>query len=147
MSDTYQENSEPLALSSIQTRVVVALAQGCSVSAAAETAGVHRATIHRWLQDLAFDSAVKQTRDDFIETLGDDFKTLTGLALTKLRMLLESPKTPPAVAARVSLAILNRSQFPKNGWELAAMDELESGEEDDESDDATLEHSVESVAK
>ena len=144
MPDLSQDNSQ--ALSTAQTRVVVALAQGCSVSAAAETAGVHRMTVHRWLKDPVFDAAVKQTRDDYRETISDAFQTLTGLAVTKLRMLLESQSTPPAVLAKVSLAILNRRYFPKKGWELAPMLNLEvspeSEDEDGEPVHASLEHPV-----
>ena len=93
----HDNNSQPQlqAISLAQSRVVVALAQGCSVSAAAQNAGVHRMTVHRWLKDPVFEAAVMQTRDDYIETLDDAFKSLTGLAVNKLRTLPESPDTPP----------------------------------------------------
>jgi hypothetical protein len=154
MADHSPETSEPQALSPVQTRVVVALAQGCSVAAAAETAGVHRTTIHRWLQDPVFDAAVKQTRDDYCETICDEFKSLTGLAVSKLRMLLESLNTPPSVVARVSLALLNRRNFPKQGWELAPMHDSgispvsdgKDDDDDDDDDDASLENSSKSDA-
>jgi len=148
MPDTIHDDSQHQALSPVQTRVVVALAQGCSVSDAAETAGVHRMTVHRWLKDPAFDAAVKQTRDDYIEAVCDRFRTLTGLAITKLRVLLESPDTPPAIVAKVSLALLNRRYFPRDGWELPAMDDLDDSEdsEDEEGDNASLEQPVTSDA-
>ena len=150
MPDLFQDNHQPQALSPAQTRVVVALAQGCSVSAAAETAGVHRTTVHRWLKDPVFDAAVMQTRDDYCETLADGFHALTGLAVTKLRTVLESPDTPPAVVARVSLALLNRRYFPKKGWEIGPMLDLQtllsSENENGEAPHASLENLVVSDA-
>jgi len=153
MSDQLLQNSEPPALSPVQMRVVVALAQGMSISDAAEFAGVHRVTIHRWLQNPAFDAAVKQTRDQYVENIKHEFQSLTGLAVIKLRKLLDSPKTPPGVVAQVSLSLLNRWHFPKKGWEIAALpnepaseEEGEDNEQNEEHADATLKAGVASVA-
>jgi hypothetical protein len=149
MSDEPIEILELPALSSLQTRVVVALAQGCSISEAALMSGVTRVTIHRWLHDPAFAAALKQIRDKYIETIKNDLQGLTGLAITKLRLLLESPKTPPGVVARVSLALLNRQQLPYPGSETAAKPDPYASEEppsDQQNGDATLDASVASVA-
>jgi Homeodomain-like domain len=150
MSDQLPETSEPLALSPLQIRVVTALAEGMSISDAAAFVGIHRATVHRWLQDPAFYAALKKTRHEFVTMVNHEFQTLTGVAVIKLRMLLESPKTPPAVVAQVSLALLNRRHFPKPDWEMAAIpDELgsdEAGDETKEDGDATLKAGVASVA-
>ena len=47
-------------LSPVQAQVIEALAQGQTVSAAAEKAGVHRTTIHHWIRnEPQFKAAVR----------------------------------------------------------------------------------------
>ena len=46
-------------LSPVQAQVIAALAQGRTVTAAAQTAGVHRNTIYNWLNEPLFKTAVE----------------------------------------------------------------------------------------
>lgn len=96
-------------LTPAQAQVVRSLAAGRSVSAAAREAGLHRSTIHNWLnQSPAFSEAVRQARQDFQNELSDQLLELSAAALESLRGLLSNPETPPAVRLRAALAILDR---------------------------------------
>ncbi|HWR54033.1 MAG TPA: SEC-C metal-binding domain-containing protein, partial [Bryobacteraceae bacterium] len=101
----------------LQAHVAAALAQGMSVSAAARAAGVHRTTIHHWQRtSKRFCAAVEQARREFTESLADDMLDLAHSAIRTLQDLLENPGTPPQVRLKAALAILERPQFPKRGW-------------------------------
>lgn len=96
-------------LTPAQAQVVRSLAAGRSVSAAAREAGLHRSTIHNWLnQSPAFVEAVRQARLDFQIELSGQLLDLSAAALESLRGLLSNPDTPPAVRLRAALAILDR---------------------------------------
>jgi hypothetical protein len=106
-------------LSSAQARVVVALAQGLSVTAAARQAGVHRDTIYQWLTNQPeFEAAVENARAEYAAILADGLRDLAARALETLRELLDDPKTPHAIRLKTALAILQRPAFPKQGWQL-----------------------------
>jgi hypothetical protein len=105
-------------LSPVQAQVIAALAQGRTVTAAAQDADVHRNTIYNWLNDPAFKTAVEGAESEYVAILSDGMRDLAALALDTLRNLLEDPDTPPAVRLRTALAILQRPQFPNRGWNL-----------------------------
>lgn len=114
--------SSPVAsanLSPAQTRVIAALTQGCSVTAAAREAGIHRTTIHHWLRsEPQFKTALETAQREYVATLSDEMRDLAARALQTLHTLLEDPNTPPAVRLKTALAILERPQFPNQGWRL-----------------------------
>jgi hypothetical protein len=108
----------PATLSPAQAQVVAALAQGRTVTAAAQDAGVHRNTIYNWLDEPAFKTAVEEAEHEYVAILSDGMRDLAALALETMRNLLEDPKTPPSVRLRTALAILQRPHFPNRGWHL-----------------------------
>jgi len=119
MSSPDQPKPLPAALSALQIQVLAHLAHGATVTAAAESVGVHRSTIHNWLKaEPKFSSAVEHARNEYVETLRDELKALSALSLTALRAIVESKNTPPAVRLRAVLAVLNRPQFPRQDWAL-----------------------------
>jgi transposase-like protein len=128
MSTAAQQNSSlsslsshfPLAkLSSAQSDVVTALAQGLTVSAVARQAGLLRTTIHHWLRTSSeFKAAVENARCEYAATLSDEMHDLSAMALKSLRNLLESPETPAAVRLNTALAVLERPHSPNPGWHL-----------------------------
>ena len=105
-------------LSPVQAQVIAALAQGRTVTAAAQTAGVHRNTIYNWLNEPLFKTAVEEAEAEYVAILSDGMRDLAALALASLRSLLDDPKTPPSVRLRTALAILQRPHFPNRGWHL-----------------------------
>ncbi len=117
-SDTFRQNPTLSAFSSAQTKVILSLAQGVTISKAAQSAGIHRSTVHDWLKnDQQFAAALRQARKEYVLTLRDELQELTAMALSTLRSLLEEPATPASVRFRCALALLERPQFPA-GWSL-----------------------------
>jgi SEC-C motif/Homeodomain-like domain len=112
--DTISNNN----LSPVQAQVIAALAQGRTVTATAQEAGLHRNTIYNWLHDPAFQAAADEAQREYVATLSDGMRDLAALAVETLRSLLEDPKTPPAVRLRTALAVLQRPHFPDRGWHL-----------------------------
>ena len=112
------DTTAPANLSPAQAQVIAALAQGRTVTAAAQNAGVHRNTIYNWLNEPAFKTAVEGAEAEYVAILSDGMRDLAALALDTLRSLLEDPKTPPSVRLRTALAILQRPHFPNRGWHL-----------------------------
>jgi transposase-like protein len=99
--------------------VALLLASGKSVTAAAEEAGLHRSTIHQWLKtDSKFAAAVESARGEYVETLRDRLRDQAAIAVQAITDLLTSPNTPASVRLRAALAVLERPQFPKPGWNL-----------------------------
>ena len=110
---------QPAEFSALQIQVLARLAAGHTITAAAGAAGIHRATVYRWLKaEPKFSTAVEHARNEYVETLRDDLKTLSALSLAGLRNLLESKNTPPAVQLRAILAVLNRPRSPHQDWVL-----------------------------
>jgi len=117
-------------LSPVQAKVVLALAQGETVTKAALGAEIHRTTIHKWINhDAAFAGALREARSEYVLTLQDEMKELATLALATLRHLLEDPSTPASARLRAALAVLNRPDFPQQGWNLP--ESINTPKEDD----------------
>jgi hypothetical protein len=110
----------PPALTPVQAQVVQALAQGISISAAASAAGVHRSTIHNWLNSQKeFATAVEEAREDYVTLLGDELRDLSRIALAAVRQLLDDPKTSAGIRAKLALAVLQRPQYATGrSWNL-----------------------------
>jgi transposase-like protein len=119
MAPSPSEPSNLSALTPVQAQVVLALAQGATVTAAAAAVNLHRGTIYKWLNNQEeFEQAVREAREDYILTLRDELRDLSAVALATLRTLLTDPQTPAAVRMRLALAILERPQFPHPTWNL-----------------------------
>ncbi len=98
-------------VSVLQARVAAALAQGCSVSAAARAAGVHRTTVHHWQRTSPqFCAAVEQARREFTESLADDMLDLAHSA--HFRTCSQTPALPPPSASKPRLRFSNGLSFP-----------------------------------
>jgi transposase-like protein len=103
----------------VQAQVVAALAQGLTISAAARQAGVHRATIHNWINnESGFKAAMDNAQREYAAVVSDEMRELAASALKTLHKLLEDPETPGFVRLRAALAVLERPQFPAAGWHL-----------------------------
>ncbi len=102
-----------------QAKVIAALAQGQTVTAAAEDAGIHRTTIHHWMRsEPAFKVAVRTAQAEYAEDLNDGMRELAARALQTLHHLLNDPNTPPAIRLKTALAVLQRPHAPNPGWHL-----------------------------
>lgn len=106
-------------LSPTQASIVVALAQGKSVSAAARQTGIHRTTVHNWMRNEPdFKAAVHRAKREYIELLNDQLRELAAGALQTLHTLIEDPAIPSTVRLKAALAVLERPQLPDGGWSL-----------------------------
>lgn len=112
MSDATRHNST---LSPLQSQVAAALAAGQTISAAARAAGIHRSTIHNWLQNEPdFRREFDTIRQENLENTRDQLAALQTSALAALQSLLEDPETSAAVRLRAALAILQRQSWTVN---------------------------------
>jgi hypothetical protein len=108
-------------LSPVQAQVVAALAQGLTITAAAQYARIHRSTIYEWLKSVpGFQTAIRESRDEFRETLRDDLQTLSAKALSTLHEVLDDSQAPAGVRVRAALAVLERPQCREQAWNLPA---------------------------
>src|SRR6266404_236989 len=113
----------------VQAQVIEALAQGQTVSAAAEKAGIHRTTIHHWIRNQSrFKAAVRTAQSEYAAEVDDSIHELAAHALLTLHDLLRDPATPHAIRLKTALAILQRPHAPNPGWNLPAPVELEPAE-------------------
>jgi transposase-like protein len=111
------------ALTPSQAQAVDALAEGATVTGAATAAGIHRSTVYQWLRTHQdFEHAVQQARSAYRTALNGPLSELTRTAFATLRALLENPQTPPAIRAKVALAILDRSRVSAFDGELPQPD-------------------------
>src|SRR6266404_3810040 len=118
-------------LTPVQAQVIEALAQGQTVSAAAEKAGIHRTTIRHWIRNQPqFKAAVRTAQSEYASEVNDRIHELAAHALLTLHDLLRDPATPHAVRLKTALAILQRPHAPNPGWNLPAPVELEPVETD-----------------
>jgi hypothetical protein len=106
-------------LTTVQQCVVNALAAGSTLTDAAETYGVHRVTVYRWMKTCQpFSAALHRARAEFVLARRDDLHKLSNRALETLLAILDNPKSSPAVLLRTAMFILQRPQLPKTGWSM-----------------------------
>jgi hypothetical protein len=80
---------EPGALTSAQHIALTALVSGKTATAAAQSAGVNRETVSRWLHhDPAFQAELGRQRAALHAAVDDRLRTLTGQALDTLETLM-----------------------------------------------------------
>ena len=81
--------------------LLMALACGATVEAAAHSAGVSPATAYRYLQDRAFRQRLQHTRSEMVKR---STGMLTGAAGEAVKTLLELMRGPTAPAVRLGAA-------------------------------------------
>lgn len=109
MPDLNRQNATLSTLSTEQQTVIAALAEGRSVVAAAEAAGIHRTSIYQWMKnDSKFLSALNQARIERESMLAEQLRDLASRAFSTIAALLDDPATPPQVRLKAALSILDR---------------------------------------
>lgn len=112
MPDPVSDPPAPSVLTPRQARVANALAKGATITEAAAAAGLHRATIYKWLNtQKPFQDALGDARNAYRLSLRKELQDLSHTVFATLRSLLTDPKTPVAVRQRLALAYLARWQF------------------------------------
>ncbi|HEV2125560.1 MAG TPA: hypothetical protein VGW38_22640 [Chloroflexota bacterium] len=90
-----------------QARAITALLSSPTIREAAEAAGVTERTIHRYMQEPAFQAALREAEGRAID---DAVRQLVGLAsdaIETLRMILANPKVSPSVRLRAAAGVLD----------------------------------------
>lgn len=111
--------NESAPLTAVQQTVVAALANGSTVTAAAEAAHINRVTVYRWMKTIPqFNAALDRGRADFLIARRDDIFHLANRALETLYAVLNNPKSSPAVLVKSAMFILQRTQTPAKAWTM-----------------------------
>ncbi len=106
-------------LAATQARVALLLAHGATVTDAAETAGLHRSTVYRWVKsDDKFRMAMHQGRAEYTLTLRDDLRELSEIALRTVMGVLTDPLTTPPTRLKAATFVLTRPEFPQRTWAM-----------------------------
>src|SRR5450631_1553701 len=112
-------STESPLLTTVQQCVIDALAAGATLTDAAEANNINRATIYRWMKTRKeFSTALHHARAEFVLARRDDLHYLSNRALEILLVILNNPKSSPAVLLRTAMFILQRPQLPKTGWSM-----------------------------
>jgi hypothetical protein len=101
------ENDPAAELTGEQLRTIAALASNGNVSRAADAAGVHRATIYRWIDsDPVFMAELVRLKNERREALAAELCGLAEQAIGTIRDILEGEAVNPSVKLRAALAVL-----------------------------------------
>ncbi len=125
--DTIRQNLTHLTPSEAQLKIIDALARGSTVSAAANLAGISRATFYNWYKSQPpFVAAIREAQADYTQLVRERLNRLSQKAISRLDVLLEDPKTPHAVVLKTALAILERPASADNHWVLPEPAQVET---------------------
>lgn len=98
-----------------QTTVIALIANGSSITTAAEQADVHRTTIYHWLRtSTEFNTSLQQARTEQQEHLREQLQSLATTAFNTLQQLLTDPKTPAGVRLKAALEVLKYATAPQS---------------------------------
>ena len=94
-------------LTAAQEYVLAHIANGATHTAAAESAGVHRNTVHNWLNSPVFCQALAQAQYENACHLHDQTKALAKTAIGALHALVTNTDTRDSARLKAALAILD----------------------------------------
>ena len=107
-------------LSIPQVQALACLAAGLTIAEVSRDLNIARQTIYNWQKEAKFLGALNAARQVYADELRDQMLALSRKALKRLETIIDDPKSPPSVALKAALAVLNRPQFPEQGWNLPA---------------------------
>ena len=117
-----------MSLTTQQEQVLALVSAGSTIADAAQSAGIHRNTIHNWLRSAPdFQHALGQARQAKALYWQEQAEALAADALATIRTLMTDPKTPAATRLRAAQIILNLATnapktMPKNVHKFAQAD-------------------------
>jgi hypothetical protein len=86
--------------------LLIALACGATIEAAAQKAGLSQATVYRRLQDPEFKRQIQQAQSDMVKRASGTLTAAGMEAIKTLLALLQSSATPAAVRLSAARAVL-----------------------------------------
>ena len=102
-----------MTLTSQQEQVLALISAGATIADAAQSAGLHRNTIHNWLRSVPdFQLALEQARQAKALYWQEQAEELAADALSTIRTLMTDPKTPASTRLRAAQIILNLATHP-----------------------------------
>jgi transposase-like protein len=88
--------------------VLGALATGASIAQASRRAGVHRSTVHDWInRSNLFVAQLNQLKCERLDSLRTEMHSLSSAAVDALRNILTSSETPAPTRLQAALALLD----------------------------------------
>ena len=97
-----------LTLSARQQQAIAAIVATGDVTIAAQSVGVNRATLYRWMKQPTFVQAVHAAEADAVEDLSRMLVRLGRTAVATLAKAMSDPATPPATKVRAADATLSK---------------------------------------
>lgn len=95
-------------LTSRQRQAIEAIVATGDVTIAAQSVGVNRATLYRWMKQPTFVQAVHVAEADAVEDLSRMLVRLGRTAVATLAKAMSDPATPPATKVRAADATLTK---------------------------------------
>lgn len=95
-------------LTSRQQQAITAIVATGDVTVAAQSVGVNRATLYRWMKQPGFVQAVHGAEADAVEDLSRMLVRLGRTAVATLARAMNDPATPPATKVRAADATLTK---------------------------------------
>ncbi len=95
-------------LTSRQQQAIQAIVATGDVTIAAQSVGVNRATLYRWMKQPVFVQAVHAAEADAVEDLSRMLVRLGRTAVATLAKAMSDPATPPATKVRAADATLSK---------------------------------------
>ena len=96
-----------------QEHVLALISAGSTISEAAKSAGVHRNTIHNWMNsDPQFRLALPRARDSKALFWREEAEGLAAAAVDTIRILMTEPSTPFGVRLKAAQSILAMAIAP-----------------------------------
>ena len=94
-------------LTAKQERAITALLSHPTIEAAGEALGVNPATLHRWLQEPAFEAAYRAARREAVGQAIARLQQVSTAAVTVLVRVMASEKTPPSTRVAAAKTVLD----------------------------------------
>ncbi len=98
----------PATLTGRLQQAIAAIVATGDVTIAAQSVGVNRATLYRWMKQSAFVQAVHVAEADAVEELSRMLVRLGRTAVATLAKAMSDPATPPATKVRAADATLSK---------------------------------------
>ena len=103
-----RRGATPATLTSRQQQAIAAIVATGDVTIAAQSVGVNRATLYRWMKQPQFVQAVHAAEADAVEDLSRMLVRLGRTAVATLARAMSDPATPTATKVRAADATLSK---------------------------------------
>ncbi len=126
--ETTEEEGWGAGLTTSQHAALIALLEYPTVKEAAQAAGVHKATLYKWLQQPAFKNVYREARREAITRVTARLQQLTGEAAEVLREVMNDPAQQGAARVGAARLVLDYAARMTETEDLAARIEALEGE-------------------